>query len=398
MIKCNADGGCGDWYHYRCEDLTEELVARIQNYACKSCIASGLASTTFKAVDGEAAADGSANGPDYEEPSTAGGKREVTLQSALEPTMGTKTKMSPSSIHKTPSDDAALGPNNNDTVGPSGAANTNVIARADAETGPTIADIFKALRDRPQTQELRQIALQQPEAMKPILQRMIISQSDSAQLFQQMHRAAVYEPQTLVLRLQNLAVAHSRMAHLISQDPEQFLRLLTADVNDDGSVPQATASRTVNDKAVPEDPNLSAYERIANKLNVNTELLAGYNGTDQTGEAVTADYDLARAAAAIRPHMKTVIERQRGIYAQMGLMKVMGLDDADFALLRGDPGAVKKAMSAQIQRLAAVQNDEVMKLIVDLKRMTKNSAETRVSLDVWKLFSWDLSGLNKPQN
>ena len=72
--------------------------------------------------------------------------------------------------------------------------------------------------------------------------------------------------------------------------------------------------------------------------------------------------------------------------------------EGTFAAAGNKIGLTQAAVSAQIQRLAAVQNDEVMKLIVDLKRMTKNSAETRVSLDVCKLFSWDLSGLNKPQN
>jgi hypothetical protein len=38
------------------------------------------------------------------------------------------------------------------------------------------------------------------------------------------------------------------------------------------------------------------------------------------------------------------------------------------------------------------------KSIVDSKHMTKNSAGTKVSLDVWKLFGWGVSGLNQLLN
>jgi hypothetical protein len=404
MIKCNAEGGCGDWNHYRCEDLTEELVASIKNYACKSCVADDLAHTTFKTVDGEAAADGSANGPDYEETSTAGGMRKVALQSTLEPPIGTKTKMSPSSPQGKSSGDAAPIRHDNGPDEASGAADANVIARAGANSGPINADILKVLRRRPQFQELRQVALQQPETMNSILQGLIISESSLAQQFLYLRRVHLQQPSKLLPILQHEAIAHSKIAKLISRDPEQFLRLLTEDVSEESDddvnnvVEGGSAPANVNDDSVPADPNLSAYKQIADKLAANTELLAGYNSADQTGNVLDAlaDADLAGANEATRPRFEAVSSRQRAIYAQIGLMKVLGLNDADFATLRETPQAFKEFLGAHLRRLVDVQNSDVESLAVDMKRVTKDERGMRVHVDMRKLFGWGRSCMNKP--
>jgi hypothetical protein len=295
MIECNA---CGDWNHHRCEELTEELVARIQLYACKDCIASGLASTKYKAGDGEAAADGSANGPDYAESSTAGGKRRVALRSTLESAGRTKTKMSLSSLHnKSPADaapaqhdngsktnmslsspdeksssDAAPDQNDRAPKEASGTADTNVTPGADTQIGPTNADIFKVLRTRRQFQDLRQVALQQPETMESILQRLVISEYSLAQQFLHLRRVHLQQPPKLLPILQDEAIAHSKVAKLIAQDPEQFLRLLTENINgginqdNNQDVEEGGASRAINGNPVPGYPNLSAYKQIVDKL------------------------------------------------------------------------------------------------------------------------------------
>jgi hypothetical protein len=404
MIKCSAEGGCGDWNHYRCEDLTEELVSTIQQYACKDCMASGLASTTFKAVDGDVAANGFANDQDYEETSTTGEKRKVALQSTSVPAIGTKTKMSPSSPQEASSGNAAPTQHENGPEKASGAADTNVIARAGANSGPTNADILKVLRRRPQFQDLRQIALQQPETMESILQGLILSESSLAQQFLYLRRVHLQQPPKLLPILQYEAIAHSKIAKLISRDPEQFLRLLTENVNEGSNedvnkdVQNGGAPANVNDNSVQADPNLSAYKQIADKLAANTELLAGYNSADQTGNALDAlaDADLAGANEAMRPRFEAMSSRQRAIYAQVGLMKVMGLNDADFATLRGNPQAFKEFLGAHLRRLIDVQNSDVESLAVDMKRVTKDERGMRVHVDMRKLFGWGRSCLNKP--
>jgi hypothetical protein len=404
MIECSAEGGCGDWNHYRCEELTEELVSTIQHYACKDCVASGLASTTFKAVGGEVAADGFANGQDYEETSTAEGKHKVALQPTLEPAIGTKTKMSPSSPQEASSGNAAPAQHDNGPEKASGAADANVIARAGANSGPTNANIFKVLRRRPQFQDLRQVALQQPETMESILQGLIISESSLAQQFLYLRRVHLQQPPRLLPILQYEAVAHSKISKLTAHDPEQFLRLLTEDVIEESNedvnnvVEGGSAPVNFNNISVLTDPNLSAYKKIADKLTANTELPAGYNSADQTGNALDAlaDADLAGANEAMRPRFESVSSRQRAIYAQVGLMKVMGLNDADFATLRENPQAFKEFLGAHLRRLVDVQNSDVESLVVDMKRVTKDERGMRVHVDMRKLFGWGRSCLNKP--
>lgn len=53
MIQCNADGGCERWYHYTCQDMTEDMVARITTYACADCTFWGEAETTYKDLEGQ---------------------------------------------------------------------------------------------------------------------------------------------------------------------------------------------------------------------------------------------------------------------------------------------------------------------------------------------------------
>jgi hypothetical protein len=89
----------------------------------------------------------------------------------------------------------------------------------------------------------------------------------------------------------------------------------------------------------------------------------------------------------MRPHFQAVSERQRAIYAQIGLMKVMGLNDADFTTLHGNPGAVKEVLGAHLRRLVDVQNADVESLTTDLKRVTKKDERgMEVDVDMRKLF------------
>jgi hypothetical protein len=96
-------------------------------------------------------------------------------------------------------------------------------------------------------------------------------------------------------------------------------------------------SHTINGKAVPQDPGLSKYQQIADKLSMNVELVAGYNSTDQTGNVLEFNPNNYQWRQEIELRITTICERHRAIYAQMGLMKVMNLDEADFAVIREDP-------------------------------------------------------------
>jgi hypothetical protein len=146
--------------------------------------------------------------------------------------------------------------------------------------------------------------------------------------------------------------------------------------------------QTINGSPVSQGQNLSAYDNITDKLNANVELLAGYNGADQTGNVFDAEFDLADAAAAIWSYIKTVVDRQRAIYIQIDLMKVMGLNAADFATLGENRQAVKDFLGAHLRRLVDVQNTDVESLVVDLKRVTNDERRMRMNVDTRKLFGW----------
>lgn len=82
MIQCDADGCCEEWYHYKCQNLTDDVVTRIDKYACVGCRTTGLGVTTYKTSNrsGEDASGSSSN----KEP-----------EDQIQPVVGAKCKVDP---------------------------------------------------------------------------------------------------------------------------------------------------------------------------------------------------------------------------------------------------------------------------------------------------------------
>jgi hypothetical protein len=310
-----------------------DKVDRIDQYACKGCTKAGLGETTYKRhnVGAETPVDDVENDSDDTKALVPNSrKRKVASQRVRKLKTRKQVKQSASGLHKP----LASGPATHDAtphqddniakeVGPDASISSN--APHDLTTDAAGPGTLEFLRAIPEFHVLREAIRQ--------------------------------DPHVLEIALERIQSIDPRFTQMIFENQEQLVFLLNETTDEEGS-------HTINGKAVPQDPGLSKYQQIADKLSMNVELVAGYNSTDQTGNVLEFNPNNYQWRQEIELRITTICERHRAIYAQMGLMKVMNLDEADFAIIREDPQAVEEFFSVHLDRLVNVQNGELQTLLV----------------------------------
>jgi len=192
--------------------------------------------------------------------------------------------------------------------------------------------------------------------------------------------------------LQQLAKANPELAEMITDRTHEFMNLYGEGAYEKvkiGLTPQQGGGKPVRKHLVP-DP--AVYQRVTDQLNANPgpELLAGYNSARQIGDTTKANPLVPGANAGLQPRVETITDRQRAIYAQMGLMKVLRLSEVDLATLHQNPRMVRDNLGAHLDGLVEAQNTEVTELVDELKRLMAAPAGANVLVDMWKLFGWDV--------
>lgn len=205
--------------------------------------------------------------------------------------------------------------------------------------------------------------------------------------FQLLRKIVHQQPHMLPVFNQKLSKLDPYLAELTNRKPFAFNQLLSED--HDENVKGLKAHQDANPKPVPRDPDLSIYKQIADKLSANPDFEAGHNSADQTGYAFNAHLVAPDGDVDIQPRVANITELQRATYAQMGLMKVLRLDNAELTTVRENPEAVKEFLGARLNRLVDVQNADVRELVGELQRLMERPSGVKMSVDMWKLFGWD---------
>jgi len=117
----------------------------------------------------------------------------------------------------------------------------------------------------------------------------------------------------------------------------------------------------------------------------------GLQRAGQTGKALEFNPNSPRLHEEIDLRIATICERHRAIYAQIGLMKVMELNEVNFTAIRENPQATREYLGAHLDKLVDVQNGDVADLVSAMRRAMVSWNGHGLSVDLQKLFGFTRS-------
>lgn len=137
--------------------------------------------------------------------------------------------------------------------------------------------------------------------------------------------------------------------------------------------------------SAPRESDINAYKRIADKLNVDLHYLQGYDASD--AQQITPN-----ATANVQARMADILDRNQAIHAQIGLMEIMRLDDADFAAIQAHPKAAEEFLEAHLERVIEVQQTQIKELEKEMMRLKQEPGSKPFLFNLWKLFGFEQPG------